>query len=249
MFGDRTASGAVVNIRAAIFTDAIISGKEASTPFGAVTIQSEEWGMSNVAIIGAAADPRARVVAAKELGVTHVIGVGRAVALGERLAMGDLVLPADALDFTRDTPTTFFENRGLGYVQQSPPFCFETINALQTAFGDQAQRVEIVAVGPERPFTPAELRAWSTLGAEIAMRGLAPEWYLCHELEIGYAALGTVAWRKSEQASEVPDWHILLEAVVAALPAKHSWQGSNTAARNALGDDWHDWIKPVRVLS
>ena len=237
-----------MNILAAIFTDTIISGEESSTPFGAVTIQSEPWGVSKVAIIGATTEPRARVVAAKELGAAHVIGVGRAIALGEQLAIGELVLPADALDFTRDTATTFFENRGLGYVQQSPPFCIETTAALQTALGEQVQQVEVVAAGPERPFTPAELRAWSTLGAEIAMRGLAPEWYLCHELEIGYAALGTVAWRKGEQASEEPDWRTLLEPVVAALPAEHSWQASNTAARTAISDDWHDWIKPVRVM-
>ncbi len=233
-----------MSILVVIFTDAIISGEESSTPFGDVTIQSEQWGVSKVAIIGAAADPRARVVAAKELGAAHVIGVGRAIALGEKLAIGDLVFPADALDFTRDTSTTFFENRGLGYVQQSPPFCNETTTALQTALDAQVQLVEVVAAGPNRPFTPAELRAWNTLGAEIAMRGLAPDWYLCHELEIGYAALGTIAWRNGEQASEGPDWHMLLAPIHAALPAEHSWQGSNVAARNALGDDWHEWIKP-----
>lgn len=201
----------------------------------------ETWCGHEVVLIGRA-DARGRVVAAKEAGAEHVIGVGRAVVMEDDLAPGDLILPADVLDFTHSTPTTFFETRGLGYLQQSPPFCPETRAALLRVAG--AREVGIVAAGPNRPFTPAELRAWRTLGAAVAMRDLAPAWYLCHELELGYAALGWIAWVDGCQPDSTPDWQSTLAPALAALPSEHSWQGSNTAARAALGDDWRAWIAP-----
>lgn len=229
---------------AAVFCAEIAGTEEVGTPFGPVSVRRERWGEREVVFVARAADVRARVVAAKKLGAVHTLGIGRAVALADDLRVGEWVVPDDALDFTRNTPTTFFENHGLGYVQQSPPFCPETRGAIVGCMGAAARTVGVVVAGPGRPFTPAELRAWRRLGADIAMRSLAPEWYLCHELEIGYAPLGWVAWVAGEQSAREPDWQAVLGPIVSTLPGEHSWQGSNTAARTLLGDDWRVWIAP-----
>ncbi|MBI3763028.1 MAG: hypothetical protein HY260_14360, partial [Chloroflexi bacterium] len=97
---------------------------------------------------------------------------------------------------------------------------------------------------PNRPITPAEMNAWGILGGDVAMPGLAPEWYLCRELEIGYAPLCCVCWAAGE-STPLTEAHArpIIEKVVAALPESHSWQNGNTVARREFGDDWRNWIR------
>jgi purine nucleoside phosphorylase len=130
--------------------------------------------------------------------------------------------------------------RGLGYLSQSPSFCPETRAALLNVIGNQNG---IVVAAPERAITPAEVKAWGILGGKIAMPGLGPEWYLCRELELGYAPLCYVSWTPEESSSLTDDpVRSIIERIVAALPLEHSWMESNSAARRELGEDWHQWI-------
>jgi purine nucleoside phosphorylase len=225
----------------AVFTSLAVEGEVVDTPFGpAGPLRTETFRDRSVTFIQRGGDVRARVVAAKERGALHVIGLGAAIALSPDLRAGTWLTPADAIDQTRGAPTTFFVDRGLGYLSQSPPFCPETRAALAKVVGDQNG---IVVAAPERAITPAEVKAWGILGGKIAMPGLAPEWYLCRELELGYAPLCYVSWTP-EESSSLTDTLVrsIIGEVVAKLMGEHSWTGSNAAARRELGEDWRQWI-------
>ena len=233
---------------AAIFTTYSVEGEIVETPYGpAGPIWMETLGGRAAIFAARGGDPRARVVAVKERGAVHAVGLGASIvltpdelALTTRLRLGEWFAPADVIDQTRGAPTTFFTAIGLGYLPQSPPFCAETRAALTAAVGDQDL---VVVAAPERAITPAEVRAWGILGGAIAMPGLAPEWYLCRELEIGYAPLCCVSWASGESRPLTDSAaRPMIETVVAALPEAQSWMGSNTAARRKRGDDWREWV-------
>ncbi|MBI3361573.1 MAG: hypothetical protein HY023_10755 [Chloroflexi bacterium] len=228
-----------------IFTPFPIEGDIVATPFGSAgPLRGETIAGRSVLWIARGGDPRARVATAKERGAIHAIGLGGAVNLQSPipdLQLQDWLAPSDAIDQTRGTPTTFFTTSGLGYLSQSPPFCPETRNVVVSAVGESNA---IVVAAPNRPITPAEMKAWGILGGDVAMPGLAPEWYLCRELEIGYAPLCCVCWAAGE-STPLTEAHArpIIEKVVAALPESLSWQNGNTVARREFGDDWRNWIR------
>jgi len=92
---------------------------------------------------------RANVYAAKTLGVERIIAWSGPGIISKRMRPGDLALPDDLLDFTRNRPRTFYEGRGIGFLRQFPVFC----DAVRMHKGGTYACTE----GP-RLETPAEVR-------------------------------------------------------------------------------------------
>ncbi len=136
---------------------------------------------------------RANIYAAKSLGVERVIawtGPG-IISAGHR--PGDLVLPDDLLDFTRNRPSTFYEGKGIGFIRQFPVFCAAMRAALLDAWRDGRRGIKMreggtyaCTEGP-RLETPAEIRFLASAGADMVGMTLCPEAFLARELEICYA--------------------------------------------------------------
>ena len=136
---------------------------------------------------------RANVYAAKELGVERILAWTGPGSLREEFKPGDFVVPTDLLDFTKGRKGTFFENGGLGFVRQSPVFCPEISRALRDVLGELSLTYHFGATyvcteGP-RLETPAEIKAFKELGADLVGMTLIPEVFLAKELEICYGAL------------------------------------------------------------
>jgi 5'-methylthioadenosine phosphorylase len=206
------------------------------TPFGPASFSVVTMGGREAGLFRRDGDPRARTVAAKELGAERIIGVFNGAALNRLLKPGDCLIPDDLIDQTRGGPTTFFTTRGLGYVQMTPPFCSETRAALVS--GARAGRLFDLGTAvacPPRPITPAEAKAWRALGGDVAVWGLAPEWSLARELELCYAALVVVS--ESLTADQIAPF-------IAALPAERQCNCArlNPGAHRELGDDWRKWL-------
>jgi len=140
---------------------------------------------------------RANIYAAKSLGVTRIVSWTGPGAIARRFRPGDLVLPDDLLDFTRNRPSTFYEGKGIGFLRQFPVFCETLRDALRSA----AQRREAGRIhfggtyacteGP-RLETPAEIRFLARAGADLVGMTLCPEAFLARELEICYAPVAYV---------------------------------------------------------
>jgi 5'-methylthioadenosine phosphorylase len=154
---------------------------------------------------------RANIYAAKSLGVTRIVAWTGPGAISRKVRTGDLVLPDDLLDFTRNRPSTFYEGKGIGFLRQVPVFCETLRDALRRA-ADRGEALRSVAqrrgVGREvgrlhfagtyactegpRLETPAEIRFLARAGADLVGMTLCPEAFLARELEICYAPVAYV---------------------------------------------------------
>jgi len=136
---------------------------------------------------------RANIYGAKELGVKRIVSWTGPGSLKFQYRPGDFVVPEDLLDFTKGRKDTFFDNKGLGFVRQFPVFCPTVSEALKRALRELSLPfheggVYVCTQGP-RLETPAEIRAFKTLGADMVGMTLSPEVFLAKELEMCYGAL------------------------------------------------------------
>ena len=136
---------------------------------------------------------RANMYALKDLGVQHVLAWGPAGAITHTIAVGDLVILEDLIDRTHLRAETFFENSPLGFLRQFPVFC----PTLRQAMGNVLEEMQlshhkagtaVICEGP-RLETPAEVRIWASLGAEVVSHTFVPENFLAKELQLCYAAV------------------------------------------------------------
>jgi 5'-methylthioadenosine phosphorylase len=220
------------------FTPGGGEAESVDTLFGAVEFARGVLGGRQAVFLKRSGDARALVAATVELGAQQVIAVFAAVSLRPELSAGVVLTPVDVLDQTRSGPTTFFEGCGLGYVQMTPPFCPQLRATLASGLPADAPADAIVAACPARAITPAEARAWSALGADVAVWGLAPEWNLARELERCYAPLLVVG------ESTEPVLPLLENALMSVEhEPRCGCSRLNPGAHRALGDERRAWVR------
>ena len=134
---------------------------------------------------------RANIYALKECGVQRIIAWSGPGIINTAFEPGDFVVPHDIIDETKNRPTTFFDNTGIGFIRQSQPFCPQISHALhnvlhETDLQHHNQAVYACTEGP-RLETPAEIRKLRILGADLVGMTLAPEAFLAREKEICYS--------------------------------------------------------------
>jgi 5'-methylthioadenosine phosphorylase len=138
---------------------------------------------------------RANIYALKDLGVERIVSWSGPGAIKASYAIGQFVLPHDVIDETRLRKSTFFENKGLGFIRQSPLFCpnlraivLEAVRQLKARLSAADGGVYVCTEGP-RLETAAEIRKFATLGADLVGMTLCPEVFLARELEMCYAPI------------------------------------------------------------
>ncbi len=160
---------------------------------GITTAFLSRHGVSGYSLTAPFVNYRANIWAAKELGAERILSWTGPGAINNRFKPGDLVIPDDIIDFTKTRPLTFFENSGLGFIRQNPVFC----PTLQKTFLEIAKKrhkkihengVYVCTEGP-RLETPAEIRFFKQIGADMVGMTLVPEVFLAKELEICYGAI------------------------------------------------------------
>ncbi len=203
-------------------------------------------------------DPRSTVWAAKSLAVRRILIWERLVGLDERLAPGDVVIPQDYIDWTRRMPTTLFEDRGVGYLSQVPPFCPETHailrEHLQNVGAPVYEGIYLGVDGPRRE-TPAEARMYVQWGATVLGMNVIPEVVFAKELELCYGVLGTVSEVGAHRPNIRPQGEIrrTLRGILERLPGIiRALSGTPTCtcgqtqaatrAKGLLPDDWRKWV-------
>ncbi|NOY53529.1 MAG: MTAP family purine nucleoside phosphorylase [Deltaproteobacteria bacterium] len=184
------------------------SGKETvrvQTPFGpAAPIRIVEIGGEPVGFLSRHGETgynvtapfvnyRANIYAAKELGVERILSWSGPGAIADALRPGDLVLPDDMIDLTRNRPSTFYTGKGIGFIRMNPVFCPGIHEAFRKGLAALHLAVHeggtyVCTEGP-RLETPAEIRWMKGAGGDLVGMTLAPEAFLARELEICYAPL------------------------------------------------------------
>jgi len=136
---------------------------------------------------------RANIYAAKEIGVERILAWSGPGAIDSNRSPGDLVLPDDLIDLTRNRASTFYRDGGIGFIRMSPVFCpgiGEAFHKGLTSLGlDFHEGGTYVCTEGPRLETPAEIRFMKGIGGDLVGMTLAPEAFLARELEICYAPL------------------------------------------------------------
>jgi len=136
---------------------------------------------------------RANIWALKLLGVERIISWSQPGSLVPARAPGSFCVPDDIIDQTRNRASTFYKNTGLGFIRLGEPFCPEirkSLNDTLSSAGADFRKsgVYCCTEGP-RLETPAEVKMFRKMGADMVGMTLAPEAFLARELEICYASV------------------------------------------------------------
>ncbi len=133
---------------------------------------------------------RANLWAAKEYGATGILSWNGVGAITLQLAVGDRLVPDDLIDATRARELADFGGEGGEFPQTMEVFWPAGRAALLDALGQGEQRggVYVCAEGP-RLETPAEIRAFAKMGADVVGMTLVPEVFIALEMGLPYASL------------------------------------------------------------
>ena len=141
---------------------------------------------------------RANIWALRKLGVRKIIATAAVGSLSSDFRAGGLVLLDQFLDFTKSRPSTFFEGgeQGVLHVDMTEPYC----STLRQVIMDASEQIGIavnngacyVCTEGPRFETPAEIRMFQRLGADLVGMTSVPEVVLARELGMCYASIGMV---------------------------------------------------------
>ncbi len=139
---------------------------------------------------------RANISGFKKLGVTHIVAFSAVGSLNKKFQTGSLLLPDNAIDFTKNRVNTFFEDNNCVHIDLTYPFCKNLRDKIIEI--TKYKNIDIFDGGTylctegPRFETAAEIKMYSNLGADVVGMTLFPEVTLCREAEICYSSINTV---------------------------------------------------------
>lgn len=134
---------------------------------------------------------RANIWGLKKLGVRQILATNAVGSLEESVGPGEFVVPDDFLDFTKNRPSTFYDERTV-HVDMTEPYCRDLRSALVESSGAVDGGVYVCTEGP-RFETAAEIRMFQSLGGTVVGMTGIPEAVLARELEMCYASICLVS--------------------------------------------------------
>lgn len=139
---------------------------------------------------------RANISALKEIGCTAIIATSACGSLREEIGRGDLVLPDQFIDFTRNRLLSFHEEFAPNNMQHTPmadPYDSDLRNAILNAAKELSIRIHekgtVISIEGPRFSTRAESHMFRMWGADIINMTTAPETILANEAGIPYAVI------------------------------------------------------------
>lgn len=160
----------------------------------------------------------ANIYALKSLGVERVVSISACGSLREDYIPGDLVIPDQIFDLTRDRRRTFFSEGLVAHIGVADPFCPDLSSQVYEAILATGARLHrggifLTVEGP-RFSTKAESNVYRSWGMSLIGMTTSPEVFLAREAELCYTVMAHVTdydvWHLEEQPVSV-------EAVIAVL--------------------------------
>ena len=156
---------------------------------------------------------RANIYALKSLGVDRVVSVSACGSLREDYAPGDIVVPDQLFDFTKNRKRSFFGEGLVAHVGVADPFCPDLSARVLAAVQETGATVHrggtfITIEGP-RFSTKAESNIFRQWGMSIIGMTTSPEAFLAREAEMCYAVLAHV--------TDYDVWHVDEEPVTVEM--------------------------------
>lgn len=154
---------------------------------------------------------RANIFALKSLGVEQVISVSACGSLRENLHPGEIVIPDQLFDFTKQRAYSFFGDGLVAHIGTAEPFCPRLSQLLEQAVREAGATVHprgcfITIEGP-RFSTKGESFTYRSWGMDIIGMTTSPEAFLAREAEMCYAVMAHVTdydvWHETEEEVSV----------------------------------------------
>jgi len=154
---------------------------------------------------------RANIYALKSLGVEHIIAVNACGSFKPEVKPGDLVIPDQLIDRTRNRVNSFFGEGIVAHILFAEPFCPVLSQILYQTAREVGATVHqggtyLVMEGPAFS-TRAESRLYRSWGADIIGMTALPEAKLAREAEICYASIAGVTdydcWQESDEPTPI----------------------------------------------
>lgn len=164
---------------------------------------------------------RANIYALKKLGVEQVISISACGSLRGDYAPGEIVIPDQLYDNTKDERgRTFFGGGLVAHVGTASPFCnilgHEIALSVQASGGTVHEGGAFITIEGPRFSTKAESNVFRSWGMSLVGMTTSPEAYLAREAEMCYAVMAHVTdydvWHESEEP-------VTVEMVVRTLNA------------------------------
>jgi 5'-methylthioadenosine phosphorylase len=183
---------------------------------------------------------RANIYALKSLGVENIVSISACGSLREDYAPGELVVPDQLFDFTRDRKRTFFGDGLVAHISIAEPFCSSFSRQVFEAVKDTGATVHLggalITVEGPRFSTKAESNTFRGWGMSLIGMTTSPEAFLAREAEICYSVMGHVTDYDVWHVSEEP---VTVEIVIEIL--HQNTQIAQQAVRNLVRN-----LKPDR---
>jgi 5'-methylthioadenosine phosphorylase len=154
---------------------------------------------------------RANIFALKSLGVERIIAVSACGSLREHLHPGQVVIPTQLVDLTKNRERTFFGRGLVAHVGVAEPFCAPLsqllVDATTAAGGTVHRGGRFVTIEGPRFSTKGESYLYRAWGLDIIGMTSSPEAFLAREAEICYAVMAHVTdydvWHEEEDPVSV----------------------------------------------
>ena len=160
----------------------------------------------------------ANIYALKSLGVTRVVGISACGSLREDFAPGELVIPDQLFDLTRDRRRSFFGDGLVVHIGVADPFCSDLSAQLLHACQATGATVHLggafITIEGPRFSTKAESNTYRAWGMSLIGMTTSPEAFLAREAELCYAVMAHVTDYDVWHLDEEP---VSVEAVIAVL--------------------------------
>jgi 5'-methylthioadenosine phosphorylase len=142
---------------------------------------------------------RANIWGFKELGVTRIISLGAAGGISHEMKPGTVVVLDQIIDMTKGRDLTFYDGNSRGgvvHIDFTEPYCPELRESILKAGEKSGIALQksgtYVCVNGPRLESKAEIKFFSTIGADVVGMTAMPEASLARESELCYAGISVV---------------------------------------------------------
>jgi 5'-methylthioadenosine phosphorylase len=150
---------------------------------------------------------QANIYALKSLGVERIVSISACGSLREDYVPGDIVIPDQLFDFTKDRKRSFFGEGLVAHISIPDPFCADLSDIAYQAVKKTGNNVHLggsyITIEGPRFSTRAESNTFRSWGMSIIGMTTSPEAFLAKEAEICYTTLAHVTdydvWHISEK--------------------------------------------------
>lgn len=139
---------------------------------------------------------RANLWGFRELGVDKIISINASGGISARMKPGEITVPDQIIDMTSGRATTYYEEEEVVHIDMTEPYCPDLRNYIFRAAEISGIPViksgTYVCVNGPRLETAAEIRTFSSWGADMVGMTAMPEAALARELGICFSGMAVI---------------------------------------------------------